>query len=62
MTPRLSRGPRRRRDHSANKTTLGAALWRPPGRSGERGIRTPGTRKGSTVFKTDAIVRSAISP
>ena len=32
------------------------------GRSGERGIRTPGTRKGPTVFKTDAFVRSAISP
>ena len=29
---------------------------------GERGIRTPGTRKGSTVFKTAAIDRSAISP
>ena len=29
---------------------------------GERGIRTPGTLAGTTVFKTDAIVRSAISP
>ncbi len=29
---------------------------------GERGIRTPGTRKGSTVFKTAALDRSAISP
>ena len=29
---------------------------------GGRGIRTPGTREGPTVFKTDAIVRSAIPP
>ncbi len=29
---------------------------------GERGIRTPGTREGPTVFKTVAIVRSAIPP
>ena len=29
---------------------------------GERGIRTPGDREATTVFKTDAIVRSAISP
>ena len=41
---------------------LRAAFRRPSGSSGERGIRTLGTRKGSTVFKTDAIVRSAISP
>jgi hypothetical protein len=30
-------------------------------RSRERGIRTPGTREGSTVFKTAAFDRSAIS-
>ncbi len=29
---------------------------------GERGIRTPGDREATTVFKTDAFVRSAISP
>ncbi len=29
---------------------------------GERGIRTPGARKGSTVFKTAAFDHSAISP
>ena len=29
---------------------------------GEEGIRTPGTREGSTVFKTAAIDRSATSP
>ena len=29
---------------------------------GGRGIRTPGTREGPTVFKTVAIVRSAIPP
>ncbi len=31
-------------------------------RRGERGIRTPGDREASMVFKTIAIVRSAISP
>ena len=31
-------------------------------RSGETGIRTLGTRKGTPVFKTGAIGRSAISP
>ncbi len=30
--------------------------------NGERGIRTPGTLAGSTVFKTAAIDHSAISP
>ena len=30
--------------------------------SGGRGIRTPGPREGSTVFKTAAIDRSAIPP
>ena len=30
--------------------------------SGETGIRTLGTRKGTPVFKTGAIGRSAISP
>ena len=30
--------------------------------SGELGIRTPGTGKGSTVFKTAAIDHSASSP
>jgi hypothetical protein len=29
---------------------------------GERGIRTPGSREGTTVFKTAAIDHSAISP
>lgn len=29
---------------------------------GERGIRTPGVRKDSTVFKTAAFNHSAISP
>src|SRR5437868_4116082 len=29
---------------------------------GERGIRTPGTLPGSTVFKTAALNHSAISP
>lgn len=29
---------------------------------GRRGIRTPGTREGPLVFKTNAIVRSAILP
>ena len=29
---------------------------------GERGIRTPGTRWGTAVFKTAAFDRSAISP
>ena len=29
---------------------------------GEEGIRTPGTREGSTVFKTAAIDHSATSP
>ena len=41
---------------------LRAAYGRPSEFGGERGIRTPGDRKASTVFKTDAIVRSAISP
>gem|GEM_PF-4258079 len=31
-------------------------------RSGGRGIRTPGTVAGPTVFKTVAFVRSAIPP
>ncbi len=30
--------------------------------SGERGIRTPGPRKGTAVFKTAAFDHSAISP
>ncbi len=30
--------------------------------SGGRGIRTPGPRKGTPVFKTGAFVRSAIPP
>jgi hypothetical protein len=29
---------------------------------GERGIRTPGTRKGTTVFETVPIDHSGISP
>ncbi len=32
------------------------------GLGGERGIRTPETLSGLSVFKTDAIDRSAISP
>src|SRR5262249_45966570 len=32
------------------------------GDGGGRGIRTPGTRKGSTVFKTAALNHSAIPP
>lgn len=30
--------------------------------NGERGIRTPGGKSSSTVFKTVAIIHSAISP
>src|SRR5688572_15920177 len=47
--------PRTRRTRSADRS-------RRAGGGGERGIRTPGTLSGSTVFKTAALNHSAISP
>lgn len=45
--------------HKKARLGMNGHLW---ALCGERGIRTPGTRKGSTVFKTAALDRSAISP
>ncbi len=51
-----------------NLLFLAAAFWLPalPARlffcGGERGIRTPGTHKGSTVFETAPFNHSGISP
>ena len=39
-----------------------AIMYRGKDDGGERGIRTPGGRKPTTVFKTAALNRSAISP
>jgi hypothetical protein len=39
-----------------------AALWGGCSISGEGGIRTPGTREGTSVFETDPIDHSGTSP
>lgn len=41
---------------------LAIAMVPAKGLSGGRGIRTPGSREGTTVFKTAAIDHSAIPP
>src|SRR5215470_8178989 len=52
-----SRGARKR---SAQRAESERSSVR--GTGGERGIRTPGTRKGTTVFETAPFNRSGISP
>ena len=55
VEPIFPRSSSRSRTESAQPIAAGR-LWR------REGIRTPGTREGPLVFKTSAIVRSAIPP